>query len=234
MDNWFKDWFNKDYLKLYSRRNEKEALVHVNFLLKNTGLQQGKALDLGCGSGRHSIALAKKGFSVTGVDLSKTLIDEAKKQSQAHNINWVVSDFTHMNDTGDYDLVLCMFTSFGYSTDDEENSQLFSSASSNMNKQGYFFLDTFDPEVVKKTLIPNETKIIEGEEVLIERRIVGDRVIKEIHFPTRHYTEKVKLYSKEQIEKMAQDKGMKISKFWNGYGDSEAKRLLFLFQHNDC
>lgn len=54
-----------------------------------------KLLDLGCGSGRHSIELAKNGFSVTGVDFSQSAIDLAKKwaRSEKLKINFLRANF---------------------------------------------------------------------------------------------------------------------------------------------
>lgn len=56
----------------------------VEFLINEIGLSEGDAiLDLGCGAGRHSIELSKRGFKVTGIDVSKILINKAKQRSGA-------------------------------------------------------------------------------------------------------------------------------------------------------
>jgi len=70
-----------------------EAFTKVVSVFKN--LRVRKVLDLGCGSGRHSIALAKKGFLVSGIDFSVKAIDLAKKWMLAEDlqIDFRVGDF---------------------------------------------------------------------------------------------------------------------------------------------
>lgn len=93
-----------------------EAEEQVEKLLALLELQGGSVLDLCCGPGRHAIPLTKRGFTVTGVDITPFLIERAKKNALAENvqIEWVLEDMRDFVRPGAYDLVLNMFTSFGY------------------------------------------------------------------------------------------------------------------------
>ena len=77
---WYKDWFNSPYYHLlYNNRDDDEAQAFLERLI--TYLQpkpNTKMLDVACGKGRHSKALAEMGFDVTGIDLSQSSIEEAK------------------------------------------------------------------------------------------------------------------------------------------------------------
>ncbi len=68
-------------------------------LLNSEKLSKGSALDLGCGVGKKSIALAKKGFRVTGVDISPTAIRHARKNAENEkvNIKFYTKDTTDMS-----------------------------------------------------------------------------------------------------------------------------------------
>ena len=68
--SWYNDWFNSEYyLKVYKHRDEVEAERLVSLILNNVNLEGGSnILDMACGSGRHAIAFAKKGFNVTAID----------------------------------------------------------------------------------------------------------------------------------------------------------------------
>ncbi len=80
---WFKEWFNtQEYLDLYKHRDDTdEASKIIKLLFNNISLpKDAKILDLACGNGRHSVLFAKKGFSVTGIDLSKYLISKAEER----------------------------------------------------------------------------------------------------------------------------------------------------------
>ena len=70
---WYQDWFNSKYYHiLYKHRDNTEAELLIDKLLNIIRPNKNYTfLDLGCGNGRHSIYLNKKGFLVDGIDLSK-------------------------------------------------------------------------------------------------------------------------------------------------------------------
>src|SRR5215831_308174 len=80
---WYKTLFGEDYLRMYEpvltpERTQREVDGIVNLL----ALPQGSCiLDLCCGHGRHSIALAQHGYQVTGQDLSEVFLHEAEKEA---------------------------------------------------------------------------------------------------------------------------------------------------------
>ena len=77
--DWYKDWFNSHYYHLlYQHRDEEEALEFIHTLIQYLKPPPSSTMvDIACGKGRHSKALAEMGFEVTGIDLSAASIDEA-------------------------------------------------------------------------------------------------------------------------------------------------------------
>ncbi|MEV6241632.1 class I SAM-dependent methyltransferase [Lentzea sp. NPDC051838] len=72
-----------------------------------------RVLDAPCGSGRHSIELARRGYSVVGLDISAEAVDHAR--SLAPELDWRLGDLTSMaSQSITADLALCMGNSFGY------------------------------------------------------------------------------------------------------------------------
>ena len=115
--DWYEKWFGQDYLDVYTHRSEKEAEEFINTLEKILSLKpEQKLLDLCCGTGRYSLALAQRGFAVTGLDLSSSLIDFAKKRSKelGVKVDFIVRDMRNIPFSGYFDGILNMFTSFGY------------------------------------------------------------------------------------------------------------------------
>jgi SAM-dependent methyltransferase len=65
----------------------KGTAQEVAFLVDVLGLERGsRVLDVGCGPGRHSVALAEAGFSVTGVDVSRKFLDIAAERARAAGV----------------------------------------------------------------------------------------------------------------------------------------------------
>ncbi len=233
---WFQQWFNDDYLKLYSHRTMREAEEQVQFIRQAVGLKGSESvLDLACGTGRHSLAFGTKGNRVVGIDLSKSLIDKAKQrliEYKGLDITFLVADMFHLPDIGQFDLIVNLFTSFGYFEEDSQNQKVFEVVDRHLTKEGVFFLDYLHPYSVKQSLVPEENQLIEGERVVISRFLDKDTVIKRIEFPGRAYEERVKLYEKDKIEEMLENEGLTIVKSWNDYLGNEWKeegdRQLFM------
>ena len=75
----------------------KNTIKEVDFILDELNLLPGcSILDMGCGTGRHAVELAKRRYQVTGVDISSGMLAEAKKTAQEAKvkIEWIHSDAT--------------------------------------------------------------------------------------------------------------------------------------------
>ena len=75
--HWFLEFFGRDYPWLYADRlDSKNTVNEIDFFEQIFPLEPGSAiLDLCCGEGRHSIELSKRGYKVTGQDLSAEYIE---------------------------------------------------------------------------------------------------------------------------------------------------------------
>ena len=106
---WFECWFDTPYYHtLYKNRDFSEAELFIDRLIEL--LQPEKAnrfLDLGCGKGRHSIYLNKKGFDITGVDLSEKSIACAKL-SENTQLHFYRHDMRKLFRTNYFDVVVKM------------------------------------------------------------------------------------------------------------------------------
>lgn len=72
-------------------------------------IESGSVITLGCGVGRETIHLAKKGFDATGLDFSPTAIKKARRRAKMEGVNvrFIVDDLTHLKHvSGKYDLVM--------------------------------------------------------------------------------------------------------------------------------
>ncbi len=91
--------------------------AEVDFILEKTGLPPGtRILDVPCGFGRHTLALAERGYAVTGVDISETYTRPLAAQVAARSLNVTLihGDSLRAHLGGPYEAVICMGNSFGY------------------------------------------------------------------------------------------------------------------------
>jgi SAM-dependent methyltransferase len=89
----------------------KNTLAEVDFILEELKLKPGgRILDIGCGTGRHAIELAKRGYSMTGVDISSGMIAEGKKNAAEAGveIEWIQSDAVKFTASDRFDAALCL------------------------------------------------------------------------------------------------------------------------------
>ncbi len=207
MAEWFKDWFNtEEYLDVYRHRNEDDAKGLVDLILSKVNIPPGsKILDMACGAGRHSILFAQHGFKVTAVDLSEKLIKVAKKTAAEVNLNidFIESDLRHFAISEKFDLVVNLFTSFGYFEKDNENFKIIKTAFDHLKENGFFIIDFFNQGYVEKNLINKSVDIIPGGLITQERKIENSRVEKLItinkYDVEQKFLESVRMFKPEEL-----------------------------------
>lgn len=89
----------------------KNTPAEVDFIIQELGLSKGNTiLDMGCGTGRHSIELARRGYRMTGVDISSGMLAEAKKAADRAGVKveWIHSDATEFKSQKKFDAALCL------------------------------------------------------------------------------------------------------------------------------
>ena len=240
---WYKDWFaSKDYLAVYKHRNLEDTEKLVKLIISNIHISgDASVLDAACGAGRYSIKFSELGYSVTAFDLSSTLLDIAKSEAEIRNckINFQLADIREFFTTEKFDLVLSLFTSFGYFDSDEENFIFINNAYNMLNKNGYYVLDYLNKDYLENNLVGNTEKNIEDKKIFESREIRNNRVEKKITIVNENdsseYLESVKLYSYSQLVDKFNSIGFKEIKVFGDYEGNEyqsktSERCIIIFQ----
>ncbi len=109
MQPWYEDLF-ENYAQGYDRESfTRGTLQEVDFIEREIGFDRSlRVLDVGCGTGRHAIELAKRGYAVTGIDLSPSLLVRAReKAAQAGvSVTFVHRDARALPYTAEFDVAL--------------------------------------------------------------------------------------------------------------------------------
>jgi SAM-dependent methyltransferase len=224
MAEWFEEWFSsEEYLSVYKHRDDADALTLANLIFKNLDLKSNSSvLDLACGAGRHSIIFAEKGYEVTGIDLSDNLLSIGKEKSVqlGLNIDFIKGDLRDFSIDKKFNIVINLFTSFGYFDSDELNFNIFRIAFNQLQDNGYFVFDYFNSVYVEKNLNKYSVDSYIDYQITQSRSIIEDRVVKEIMIKRggkeKKFFESVKLYKMETILEELKKTGFRIE---NTFGD---------------
>ncbi|MDR2697305.1 MAG: methyltransferase domain-containing protein [Holophagales bacterium] len=221
--NWFEDWFDEDYLKLYSNRNDGEAEIAVKTALRMVpDFADGILLDLGCGTGRHLIALRRVNQKAFGIDLSKTMLRHAKNDLIG---SLVRSDMRRLPIAASkLDGVCLWFTPFGYFSR-EENAALLQSLATVIKSGGILLVDFFNSNHVLSAPKHEEQMELDGALIQIKRVVNGERIEKRITIACgnheRSITESIHLYSPSELGDLIGDNGFQFVKCWGDYQGNE-------------
>ena len=147
---WFEEVFDEDYLRTLPFLTPGQTLREAEFISDELGLPtQGQVLDLCCGYGRHAIEFAQRGYRVTGVDLSLSLLIRAADETQRRGlkVNFAHADVREINFDRRFDGAYCTLTSFGY-FDEETNLQVLKNVCRSLKPGARLLLETINRDYI--------------------------------------------------------------------------------------
>lgn len=220
MTEWFERWFGEAYLTLYPHRDEAEAERVVTLLERLGVIGEGRLLDLACGAGRYMAALARRGATVAGLDLSLPLLRTAQRRGARRLVRGDVRALPLRG--ASLDAVLNLFTSFGYFDDDAEHDRVIAEVARVLKPGGRFVLDFLNAPQVRASLVPrDERRRPSGTVVVQERRISDDGrfVVKTIRMggEGHAFMERVRLLERSDLERMLQAAGLTVERVLGDY-----------------
>lgn len=238
---WFETIFDERYPDLFEHL-EGDAEEEVEGILALLSLPPGSAVeDLGCGRGRHAIPLARKGYRMTGVDISEYMLRKARTSAEREGveIEWVQEDMRIFRRDDAFDLVLSLFTSFGFFSD-AENQAVLDNIGKSLKKGGMLLLDLRNAGKGLSRL--------EDQDKTID--VPSGRLRMSVHFDMRTMRAKaehtldradgirissgfdVRIYSMEELMAMLGKAGMRVKDFYGSLTgdpfDDRSTRLVTL------
>ena len=174
--NVFGENYAKYYNLLYKDKNYKKEYEYIDSLIKKfCKLECKSVLDIGCGTGKHLKNFKDSGYNISGVDLSESMISEAKKYlSQEKEL--LCSSASDFNFGKKYDVIISLFHVISYQTENEEIEKIFNNVNKHLNNGGLFIFDFWygpavltDPPVVRiKRLEDKDVKVTRLTEPIMD------------------------------------------------------------------
>jgi 2-polyprenyl-3-methyl-5-hydroxy-6-metoxy-1,4-benzoquinol methylase len=148
MKQWYEELF-ENYAVTYDNEVFTQGTIEeCDFIEKEINYDKTiKILDIGCGTGRHAIELAKRGYSVTGIDLSESQLQLAKQKAavQALNVVFQKRDARNPHFSNIFDLVIMLCEGgFPLMETDEMNFHILQNAANALNPNGKLIFTTLN------------------------------------------------------------------------------------------
>lgn len=222
---WYKDWFNSPYYHLlYQHRDESEANRFIAQLIQFLNPQKGSLmLDIACGKGRHSIALAEMGFEVTGIDLSDASITEAKKYESDY-LHFYQHDMRCPFRINYFQYAFNFFTSFGYFETKREHDNALRTMCESLQSKGVLVIDYLNIHHSEAAPAHTYTQQIAGVCFHINKWQNSTHFYKQIQVIEEGqtdlkdlYTERVAKFSLADFNKMLSSQQMQVEEVFGDY-----------------
>lgn len=121
----------------------KQYLSLIDQLFGERSITRARVLDLACGTGALAIALASRGHSVYGIDISPEMVAIAKSKSVGMpNVSFDVQDMLRFCIQGKFDLITCTFDSLNYLLNIDDIKAMFYRVASTLRGSGLFVFDS--------------------------------------------------------------------------------------------
>ena len=232
------DW----YRKIWSLDIKEQSWVEnteneVDFIIEKLALTgKERILDLACGFGRHSLAFAKRGYDMTGVDITQAFIDDANKTAAEFSLpcRFICSDIREVSFENEFDVVLNLADgAIGYLENDAENLKIFDVISKALKSGGKHFMDICNADHAERYFpaqywdAGSEALSVSLFEWDSEKRIMlfGDNTLpygEPLKKPQIEYAAPQRLYSADEINEIWKTRGMKTIASYSDYKGREA------------
>ncbi len=226
-------WFNTpEYRKLYAHRDIEEAEEFVRHFMLRYSLREVsgartpvavRIIDAGCGWGRFLIAFARYGYSVIGLDLAPQMVEDARRLLLQHRVCGEVyqHDIRKPWCVACADLVLNMFSSFGYWAEPMMEQCVIEALKTMVKPGGYLVLDYLNTFRIREELAGRkvvEYKMMGDSLCTIEKFIAEGFIWKVIRLADgRVYYERLRFLMPQELVRLFRRAGLSILALWGNY-----------------
>lgn len=161
---------------IFSEHSWENAPQQVTDVIALLGIEPGMAvLDLPCGVGRHSLELARRGFSVTGVDRTAAYLQTASEKAAGEGLELelIRADMREFSRPEHFDAALNLYTSFGYFEDPAEDCLVAQNLFRSLKPGGALVMEMMGKEVLARIFRPRDWQELTDGSFFLEHRKVS-------------------------------------------------------------
>ncbi len=145
---WYEELF-ENYGKTYDKESFTQGTIgECDFIEQELNYNKSlKILDVGCGTGRHSIELSKRGYTVTGIDLSESQLARAREKANKENlnINFQKYDARNLPFNKEFDAAIMLCEGgFALMETDEMNFEILKNVTKSLKNKSKFIFTTLN------------------------------------------------------------------------------------------
>lgn len=232
------DWYKTIWtLDIQNQSWVEDTKRQVDFLVERLHLRgDERILDLACGFGRHALELARRGFSVVGVDITPDYVRYATEQAEKEGLDarFFCQDIRTVHFENEFDLVLNMADgAVGYLENDEENHKIFEVVARALKPGGKHFMDIMSADYARlhfpcklwdegeKCLTLSQFEWDDAASTLIYGQIdilYGQPLPK----PCMEEGNTIRLYGQEEVRTILAGLGMQVQATWADFSGTPA------------
>jgi SAM-dependent methyltransferase len=228
-NDWYASAFKPEMADMTWAEHTGREVDRLVRMLRPTGSE--RILDIACGNGRHALELARRGFSVVGVELAGPLLDVAREdaEKEGQEVTYVQVDLREMDFEEEFDLVLNLNDgAIGYFETEEENQRTFETAARALRPGGRQLMQL--PNVLyAKEHMPQKTWLEGTSSVELldhkwnkkDKSLYGSmHLVKfgEPFEPDDKIVFRQRLYSVEEVDTILRTVGMRVTNAFRGNG----------------
>ena len=234
------EWWEATSEVLFQPRAWEIAPMQVEQVLALAGMEPPiRVLDMPCGVGRHSLEFARLGCIVTGVDRTAAFLSRAQERADdlGLKIEVLQADMRDFQRADAFDLVVNLFTSFGYFEDPADDVKVLENFYTSLRPGGVLLMDLMGKEVLARIFQPRDWNQLQDGSLVLEERVIKQdwswienrwiliRDGEKREFPLSH-----RLYSAAELKALLADVGFENIHTYGGLNgspyDHEARRLV--------
>ena len=232
--NWFDGFFEQEWLdEIALHLPDEGTQSQVDFVVERLGLEPGaRVLDVACGHGRHSLDLARRGFRITGVDLSPRSLEFAREAAhrESLDIEFVERDARELDFDAEFDAAINLFTSvIGYFEDDADNQAVVDRVARALVPGGSFLVDTINGFALGSGYRESMWNELESGGVMLHRGsfdlLTGRNEVTWTFIREdggrSELTHSLRVYTPHELARMFELAGLTVAGSWGGFDGQE-------------